>query len=249
MEISAIPPGYQPPADLLRERVILITGAGDGLGRAAALACARHGASVILLGRTVRKLEKVYDEIEQAGGPAPAIYPMNLIGATWNDHAELATTIEREFGRLDGLLHCAAHFKAFARLEDLEPREWMDSLQVNLTAPYTLTRLCLPLLRAAPDASVVHVTDAGGRDAKAFNGIYGIAKRAAEGMMQTWAAELASEPGLRFNSWYPGPLRTGLRAKGYMAEVLQQLPPADSAANAALWLLGPDSRGYSGKAF
>ena len=113
--MTAIPADYTPPAGLLKDRVILVTGAGDGIGKAAALAYAQHGATVVLLGKTVAKLEKTYDAIEQAGGAKPAIYPMNLGGANWNDHTDLANTIEREFGRLDGILHAAAHFKQFLR--------------------------------------------------------------------------------------------------------------------------------------
>lgn len=210
----SLPRDYTPKHRLLKDRVILVTGAGDGLGKAAALACAGLGATVVLLGRTVPKLEQVYDAIERGGGATPAIYPMNLAGASWNEYQQLADTLEREFGRLDGLLHCAAHFKAFAALDDLEPREWVESLQVNLTAAYTMTRLCLPLLRRSADASVVFTSAASGREAKPFHGVYGIAKAALEAMMKTWAQETELEPGLRFNSFDPGPLRTGLRLKG-----------------------------------
>jgi NAD(P)-dependent dehydrogenase (short-subunit alcohol dehydrogenase family) len=206
--VTAIPSDHQPAPDALKGRVILVTGASGGLGRAAALGLARHGASV---------------------------------------------TIETEFGRLDGLLHAAAHFKAFTRLEDLEPREWLDSLQINLTAPYTLTRLCLPLLRRSDDASVVFVADEGGRQPKPFHAAYGIAKAAAETMFKTWALELESESQggshLRFNSWYPGPLRTALRGKGYAGESMQHLPEPASVLPQLLWLLGPGSRGLSGHAF
>lgn len=245
---TTLPSTYVPASGLLKDRIILITGAGDGLGRAAALACARHGATVVLLGRGTAKLEKVYDEIQQAGGSTPAIYPLNLAGASWNDYAELATVLEREFGRLDGLLHCAAHFKTFAALEDIDPREWMESLQVNLTGAYALTRQCLPLLRRSDNASVVFVSDIGGRSPKAFHGIYGISKAAVEALAATWAQELSLEPSLRVNTFNPGPLRTQLRVKGYPGEVLETTPAPDTATPALLWLLGPDSRGVSGKA-
>lgn len=244
----SLPRDYTPKHRLLKDRVILVTGAGDGLGKAAALACAGLGATVVLLGRTVPKLEQVYDAIERGGGATPAIYPMNLAGASWNEYQQLADTLEREFGRLDGLLHCAAHFKAFAALDDIEPREWVESLQVNLTAAYTLTRLCLPLLRRSADASVVFTSAASGREAKPFHGVYGIAKAALEAMMKTWAQETELEPGLRFNSFDPGPLRTGLRLKGYPGDVIDKVPPPESAVPALLWLLGPDSRGVSGRA-
>lgn len=229
--------------------MILISGASGGLGSALAIACARSGATTVLLGRTLKKLEALYDRIEREGGPLPAIAPMNLLTAGWKDYEELAITLEREFGRLDGLVHTAAHFKEFARLEDLDPREWMDSLQVNLTAPYTLTRVCLPLLRRSQDASIVQLTDRGGREAHAFHGVYGVAKRAAEGLFESWAQELRQETNLRFNSFYPGPMRSGLRARGYAGESAASLPLPEQALPRLLWLLGPESRGVSGQAF
>lgn len=240
---------YTAAPGLLRDRVILITGAGGGLGSALSLACARLGATVILSGRTPRKLEAVYDRIEAAGGPQPAMLPINLMTATWKEYEDVAAMLEREFGRLDGLVHAATHFKGYARMEDLEPREWLDGLQVNLTAPYTLTRLCLPLLRQSADASVVYVSDEIARRSKAFHGIYGISKRAAEAMLESFALELAGEPHLRFNSYDPGPMRTDFRTKGYVAETASSLPTPDQRLARLLWLLGPDSHGLSGQAF
>lgn len=244
--MAALPTAYQARADLLRGRRILVTGAAGSLGRAAALACARHGATVILLGRTIAGLEAVYDEIGAAGGAA-AIYPMNLAGASWADYFELASTLEREFGGLDGLLHCAAHFKAYTPLYDVEPKEWVESLQVNLTAAWSLTRHCLPLLTKAADASVVFTVDR--REPRPFAGAYGVAKAGLEQMAMIWAAELKSQPGLRINSYDPGPLRGGLRLKGYPGEAPDAAPLPETAVPALLWLLGPDSRGLSGQRF
>lgn len=244
--MKPVPGTYQPAPDVLAGRVVLVTGAGDGLGRATALACARHGATLVLLGRTVAKLEKTYDEIKAAGLAEPAIYPLNLAGATWNDYEQLGETLAREFGRLDGLAHCAAHFRSFAPLAGVEPQDWLESLQVNVTAPFALTRHCLPLLEQSKAASIVFVSDACGRAGKAYAGPYGVAKFAVEGLMQTWALELEG-PGVRVNSLDPGPMDTGLRRKGFAASMPGAAP--DAAARAVLWLLGPDSAPATGAAF
>jgi NAD(P)-dependent dehydrogenase (short-subunit alcohol dehydrogenase family) len=245
--MTPVPAAYAAPADLLAGRVVLVTGAGDGLGRATALSCARHGATVVLLGRTVAKLEKLYDEIRSAGLPEPALYPLNLAGATWNDYEQLAATLEREFGRLDGLVHCAAHFKSFAPLATVEPKDWLEALQVNVTAVFALTRHCLPLLEKSATPAVVLVSDAVGRKGKAYAGAYGVSKFALEGLMQIWADELEGTGRVRVNSLDPGPMDTALRRKGYTQGAVA--PPPDAAARALLWLLGPDSGRATGKAF
>jgi len=221
------PKDFKAAADALKERVILVTGAGDGLGRAAAIACAQHGATVVLLGRTVKKLEATDDAIRAAGGSA-AIYPMNLAGASWKDFLDLAATLERELGKLHGLLHCAAHFKQFAPLSDGDPKDWMESLQVNLTAPFALTRACLPLLQSTGNASVVFVTDRARDDARPFQGGYGVSKRALEALMQIWAAESPKDR-VRMNSFDPGPLRTALRARGFPGAPQTNAPPVESS--------------------
>lgn len=225
-------------ADTLQGRVILITGAGDGLGRATAVEAARCGATVILLGRTIKKLEATYDLIEKAGGPQPGIVPLNLNGAAWNDHQSVADSLEAEFGRLDGLVHCATHFTGFMRLAEVPPKDWLDGVQTNLTAAYVLTRSLLPLLEKSGDAPVVFVTDTAGRTPRAYHGVYGITKAALEALSSTFALEMAStHPQLRFNTFYPGPMRTAVRVKGYSGEAGTAHPGPEMAARRLVSLL------------
>jgi NAD(P)-dependent dehydrogenase (short-subunit alcohol dehydrogenase family) len=240
---------YQASADLLAGRIILVTGAGDGIGAAAAKACAAHGATVILLGRTTRKLEAVYDAIEEAGHPQPAIYPMNLEGAAPKDYEELAATIDNEFGRLDGLLHNASLLGTLTPLGQYDIEQWYKVMQVNLNAPFLLTRACLDLLKKSEDASVVFTSSSVGRQGRAYWGAYGISKAGNENMMQIWADELENNTSVRSNSINPGAVRTNMRARAYPGEDPNTLPRADEILATYLYLLGPDSRGVSGQQF
>ncbi|HFC54291.1 MAG TPA: YciK family oxidoreductase [Gammaproteobacteria bacterium] len=240
---------YSPSADLLEGRIILVTGAGDGIGAAAARSFARHGATVILLGRTIRKLEAVYDSIEQDGGPQPAIYPMNLEGASPKDYQDLAETLEREFGRLDGLLHNAAILGTLTPLEMYDLELWAKVMQVNLNAPYLLTRACLPLLKRSEDASVLFTSSAVGHRGRAYWGAYGISKAAAENMMQILADELEENTPVRVNSIDPGAVRTRMRAKAYPAEDPNTHPAPEEIMGIYLYLMGPDSQGETGRSF
>lgn len=239
---------YTPPKDLLAGRTILVTGATSGIGRVAAQTFAQYGATVILLGRNIAKLEAVYDAIEQAGGPQPAIYPLNMEGATEHDYQNLADTVEREFGRLDGLLHNAAQLRLLSRIDDYDVSTWYQLMQVNLHAPFMLTQACLPLLRQAPDASLVFTSDRVGRKAKAYWGAYAVSKFALEGLMQVLAEETRDSSGIRVNSIAPGPTRTGLRAYAYPGEDPNTVKPPESLMPVYLWLMGPDSIGTTGQA-
>lgn len=240
---------YQATPGLLKDRIILVTGAGDGIGAAAAKACAAHGATVILLGRTTRKLEKVYDEIEAAGDPKAAIYPMNLEGAAPKDYVDMAQTIENEFGRLDGLLHNASLLGTLTPLGQYNLEQWGKVMQVNLNAPYLLTCACLELLKKSDDASLLFTSSSVGRKGRAYWGAYGISKAAIENMMQTWADELESNTNIRVNSINPGATRTAMRAKAYPGEDPAVNPYPADIMNAYLYLLGPDSKGVTGQQF
>lgn len=237
---------YSPTDDLLDDRVILVTGAGDGLGRAAARAFAAHGATVVLLGKTVPKLEAVYDEIEAAGGPEPAIYPMHFEGASPHDFEELAHVIDMNFAQLDGILHNAALLPYLSRIKDHDAADWMKIMQVNLNAPFLLTQACMPLLERSNDASILFTTDAVGQQGKAFWGAYAASKFAIEGFTQVLAAELENSA-IRVNCVDPGPTLTSLRKRIFPGEDNAILKLPDVPMPLYLWAMGPDSRGTTGQ--
>lgn len=223
----------------LDKRVVLITGATGGLGAAAAKACAREGATVVLLSRTIPKLEKLYDEIVAAGGPQPAIYPLDLAGASEKDYFDLAATLERELGALHGLLHCAAEFGNLGPLADMGGERWQRLLHVNLTAPFIMTRELLPLLVKSGQSSVVFVGDSAVGAGKAYWGAYGVAKIALEGYARILADETEAF-GLKVQTFTPGPMRTPIRRAAYAGENPDTLVPPEALTDRILRLLGPN---------
>lgn len=236
-----------PAARPLADRVVLITGAAGSLGDAASRACAQAGASVVLLGRRVPKLNRLHDAIAtiSSGDAKPAIYPLDLLGASPMDYAELAQRIESEFGRLDGILHAAAEFQGLTPLENTEPADFINALHVNVGAPFLLTRACLPLLRRATDAALVFVLDDLSRIGRAYWGGYAVAKHALDGMVKILADELENSS-VRVSALQPGPMQTALRAKAFMNEVAGMWPQASAYADACVHLLsaaGVDRRG------
>lgn len=226
-----------PAAGALDGRTVLITGAAGGLGRAAALACAAAGAGVVLLGRKVRALETLYDEVAAAGPAQPAIYPLDLGGASATDFGQVADTIERECGRLDGIVHAAAQFAGLQPVDQIKPEEWARTQQVNLTAPFLLTQACLPLLRLRERAAVVFVFDDPATVGKAFWGGYGVAKHALTGLVSILHEETDTGP-VRIHGLLPGPMRSALRRTAWFGEDTMTLPTPDAAGAAAAFLLG-----------
>ena len=240
---------YQAPDDLLKGRVILVTGAGDGIGRTAAIHYARHGATVILLGRTISKLEKVYDEIEAAGGPQPAIFPLNFEGATLKDYHDMAEALNREFGHLDGILHNASLLGTITPFEQYAPELWDQVMQVNINGPVWMTQALLPLLARSEDASLIFTSSSVGRKGRAYWGAYSVSKFATEGFMEVLAEEVEHLGNIRVNTLNPGATRTGMRASAYPAEDPMTLRTAEDIMPTYLWLMGPDSKGHNGKKF
>lgn len=229
----------------LSGRVVLVTGASGGLGRATALACARAGATVVLLGRKVAPLEGLYDEIEALGAPQPAIYPLDLAGATTEDYGTLADAIERQCGRLDGIVHAAAHFDGLRPLEQTKSADWTRAQQINLHAPFLLTQACLPLLRERDDAAVVFVMDDTQRMTKAFWGGYGVAKIGLATFASILNEENATGP-IRVHALLPAPMRTALRRMAYFGENTMERDLPDRAGEAAAYLLGAAGRELRG---
>lgn len=232
--------------DELHDRVVLITGAGDGIGRAAALACASHGATVVLLGRTSAKLEAVYDAIVASGHPEPAIAAFDLDRAQGPDYAQLVEQISSTWGRLDGLLHNAGMLGQRAPIEHHDIGLWHQVMHLNLNVPFILTQMLLPMLRNSADASVVFTSSGVGRRGRAYWGAYAVSKFGVEGLSQTLADELQADTRIRVNCINPGGTRTRMRAHAYPGEDPESRPEPASLMASYLWLLGPASRGVTG---
>lgn len=231
----------------LKKHVILITGAGGGIGSAAAITLAQAGAHVILLDKSIPKLEKTYDAIIAIGAPAPIMYPFDLAGATENDYQELANRIDFNYGALQGLLHCAVEFIAFTPMALLDTKDWGHSLNVNLNAPFLLTRVLLPVLQKSKTASIVFTSDSAVRVAQAYTGAYGVCKIALEALAKILAEELESGNKIRVNVLIPGPVDSPLRNRAFPGEDKAELPPVTSLASTFLYLFGDASIGITGQ--
>jgi len=241
-------------SDALEGRVIAITGATGGYGRALALDCAKHGAEVILIGRNVKKLEALHAEIiaaERAGGratPEPVIAPLDLEKAVAKDFDTLADAIAARFGRLDGLVHNAAMLGELSPIAQQDVPTWVRVMHINVTAPFALTQVLLPQLLASQDASIVCMASAVGRHARAYWGAYAVSKHALEGFAGVLADELENTI-VRVNTLNPGRMRTAMRRAAYPSEDAQTLPTPEIATRACIALLGPVARGITGGRF
>lgn len=238
---------YSPRPDLLAGHVILVTGASSGLGRAASLAFARHGATVALLARNEAKLEAVYDEILAAGGPEPAMFPYDLASADDRSLDTLAGTLGHHLKRLDGILHSAHQFNSLTPVALQTLEQWQTLMRVNLIAPFALTRACLPLLQQSPDASVVFTGETHGHQPAAFWGGYAVAKAGLETLTRIWSDELNAEHNPRINTLIPGQVATTLRAKTHPGLDPESLPRPEDLMPWYLYLMGEDSRSVRGQ--
>lgn len=242
-----IPKNYQPRENLLQGRVILVTGAGQGLGRAVALACAAHGATVALLGRKQEKLEATYDAITAAGGAEPALVPMDLATAGTAEFEAMAQLIRKELKQLDGIAHCAVHFVPLGPLANQTLEQWQLLWRVNLAAPFAITRACFQLLSGTDDPSVVFTGETHGVQPAAYWGGFAVSKAGLSTLATVWADELEKAGKPRFNVIVPGPIASPQRAHSHPGEDPTLLRTTAEAARAYLWLLGPEGAGCNGK--
>ncbi len=241
---ARLPASWAPTSGLLDGRVVVVTGVTGGLGGATAMAAVRAGATVVITGRKVRALEKRYDELVALGGAEPVIHPLDLESATPNDYTALAEGIEKEFGRLDGIVHAAAHFNELTPLAMHKPDDWLRAMQVNVSAPFALTQACMPLMGKAADSAVVFVLDDPDLLSRAHWGGYGVSKAALERLATVLHAENGRGP-LRVHALLPAPMRTALRRAAYYGENTLERPLPVATAEAIIYLLS--DAGYAAR--
>lgn len=238
---------FNPPADCLKGKNILVTGAGDGIGKVAALTYAKYGATVLLLGKTASKLEEVYDEIEANGGAEPAMLPMNLESASYTEMQQLAILVEREVGHIDGILHNAGMLGVLTPLEMYDPIIFEQVMKVNFNATFMLTQALFPLLKAAQSGSVVFTSSGVGSTPRAFWGAYALSKLAVEGMSDIFTQETQKTTALRFNCINPSATRTQMRATAYPSENPNTLVAPEDLMNAYVALMTDAAAGIKGQ--
>ena len=246
--MTFLPDQWLPQADALAGKTILVTGAGDGIGKAAALSFAQHGAEVLLLGRTEAKLEAVYDTIVAEGGVDPGIIPTDLAKAGHDDLIALAGELSRAIPNLDGLPHNASMLGDRKPLAQTSAALWHQVMQVNVNATFMLTQALLPMMEQAPLASVVFTSSGVGRRGRAFWGGYAVSKFATEGLMQVLADELGATSTIRVNSLNPGAVNTAMRRSAYPAEPPTTNPSPEDIIREWVYLMSDGSSELNGEA-
>ncbi len=237
---------YQAQPDCLAGKTILITGAGAGIGKTLALQCAQYGAAVILLGKTVKKLETVYDQILAIGKQEASILPLDLNGATEQHYIDLADTVKREYGKLDALVHNAGMLGVLGPFAQIDRKTWDEVMHTNVTAQFLLTKSLIPVLSLAQQSSTIFTTSSVGNAGRAYWGAYSVSKFATEGMMQVLADEYENST-LRFNAVNPGATRTAMRASAFPAEDSSLLKTPEQIMSTYLYLLSDDSIDVTGQ--
>ena len=233
--------------DSLKGKIIAITGAGAGIGRALAKSMAEHGATIILMGRTVEKLESIYDEIENSGFPQAAIIPIDFLTATDADYKSIQDNIEAEFGKLDGLIHNAAEVGERSSIASYTLKTWERIMSINVNAPFALSKYFLPLLHKSDNGSIVFTSSSVGLQGRAYWGAYAASKAAIENLMQTLADELEETSHIRVNSINPGATRTDMRAQAFPAEDPANVKSVDALLPLYLYFMSDHSLSINGQ--
>lgn len=246
-DIIKTPTNFKPQANCLKDKIILITGTGDGIGATAAKTFAKYGATIILLSKTEKKIVGIYDEIVNAGHPQPAIIPLNLEDASAEDYAGLAHSIESEFGHLDGLIHNAAMFEGLSPITQFDNTLWDRIVKVNLHAPFLLSQAMIPLLNKSKSSSMLFTSSGVAHKGRAYWNAYGVTKAATDNLMEMLADELELNTPIRVNSIDPGRVRTRMRALAFPGEDPMSVPAAEDIMNAYIYLMSDESKDINGK--
>jgi len=246
-DLIKLPSDFTAKENCLKDKVILITGTGDGIGATAAKTFAKYGATIILLSKTEKKIVGIYDEIVNAGHPQPAIITLNLEEATADDYNGLAHTIEAEFGHLDGLIHNAAMFEGLSPITQFDNTLWDRIVKVNLQAPFLLSQAMIPLLNKSQSASMVFTSSGVAHKGRAYWNAYGVTKAAGDNLMEMLADELELNTPIRVNSIDPGRVRTRMRALAFPGEDPMTIPAPEEIMDAYIYLMSDASKDLNGK--
>ena len=231
----------------LKNKIVLVTGASRGIGKSASMMYASLGAKVILLGRDLKSLEQVYDEIIQLKYSEPMISLMDLERADGNDYQAVYENMMNEFGRLDGLLLNASMLGDRSPIAHYDSETWVRTLHVNLTTQFLLTKTLLPALYESDSASVIFTSSGVGKVGKAFWGAYSVSKFGVEALSQILSAEHEDQSTIRFNCINPGATRTKMRKEAYPYEDEMKLKEPDELMEKYVWLMSDDSRNITGQ--